>query len=125
MNPALLEMVLNLFARIFTARDAQTIYSDIIRPRLAALEKKVKFAKRDLLSKPLRTSLIAIGSLSFGLYSGLIPPVSLPIFKAGATVVGGGDFIRQLFSLGEAEKSVRNDNLYFLWKVKRMSKGKA
>ena len=106
----------------FTDQNATEIYSDIIMPQLARLDLKVKSAKRDLVKTSYRKSLAWVATLSFGIYSGFIPSN----LAAAATALGftkvAADFLEMAMNKGDIEESIRNDDMYFLWKVRQLKK---
>jgi hypothetical protein len=103
----------------FTIRDAQALYGDVIAPDLAALNKKVQKAKRDLLRKPFRSATALTGVISFGLLTGLISPDISAIATTIGLVKFGSDLVKDVMALGDAEESIKNQPFYFLWKVKQ------
>lgn len=104
----------------FTETDAKSIYDDIIRPEIASLDQKVKLSKSDLMDSARRTAISTFGALTFGIYMGLNS--SSIISMAG--VMGFSQILKELMAVGDKEKIVRDDNLYFLWKAKRLRKTK-
>jgi hypothetical protein len=102
-------------------RDAQAIYSDVIAPELARLDHAVQTARRDLLKNLARSAGAWIGAISFGMYSGL-----LPAQLVGAAQVLGltkvlADLAQTALRLGSAGDTIRNQDLYFLWRVRHAS----
>lgn len=104
----------------FTETDAKSIYDDIIRPEIASLDQKVKLAKSDLTDSARRTAISTFGALTFGIYMGLNS--SSIISMAG--VMGFSQILKELMAVGDKEKNVRDHNLYFLWKAKKLIKKK-
>ena len=100
----------------------QSIYADIIAPSLAHLDTKVKKAKKDLISKLYRPLTGAVGVMSFGLLTGLVPTDTLEIVKILGLLKFGSDFIKDTMALGDGYKSIMSDHFYFLWKVKKAGK---
>lgn len=106
----------------FTEKDARALYGDLIAPQLAKLDQKVKRAKRDLATKPLRSVTGLVGVISFGLLTGLVSPDISALVQALGLVKFGSDLIKDFMALGDKEKAIENDHFYFLWKVKRKAK---
>ncbi len=106
----------------FTRKQAEQLYSDILMPKLAYLEQKVKSAKKDLISNPIKSLLGMVGVISFGLLSGLIREDLVSIAKALGLVKVGSDLFKDLLSVNEAEKSITLDDYYFLWKIRKRKK---
>ena len=103
----------------FTESDAKSLYSDVISPTLASLDKKVKKAKRDLISKPVRALTGVVGAISFGLLTGIIPPDISAIASAIGLAKFGGDFIKDAMATGDQEDAIKEHQYYFLWKVRQ------
>lgn len=110
------------FPERFTEKDARSIYDDIIAPSLAQLDAKVNKSKKDLISKPFRSFIGIVGVISFGLLTGLVPPNTSEIVQALGLLKYGSDLIKDSMALGDAEKDIKNDHYYFLWKVKKTAK---
>jgi hypothetical protein len=100
-------------------QDAKSIYSDIIAPGLARLDKSVEASKKDLIASVIRSGTGALGAITFGLYTGIIPYEIAGIAKALGFVKFASDIIQKVMSLGDGEKTVQQEDLYFLWKVKQ------
>jgi hypothetical protein len=105
----------------FKTRDAQALYSDVIAPRLTTLEQRIQYAKRDLVVQPARSIAAFVGVISFGVYAGFIPTdiEKLAAFVGLKTIY---DISKELLSLRDAKKNIRNEDMYFLWQVKQQSK---
>jgi hypothetical protein len=104
----------------FREKEARELYSDLIAPRLAALERGIKLAKRDLVGQASRTILAVAGVISFGLYTGLIPSELAEMAKLIGITKVGTDILEKVFRLGGAKQTIQNDSLYFLWRVKHL-----
>jgi hypothetical protein len=104
----------------FSEKEARELYSDVIAPRLAALERGIKTAKRDLIGQTSRTILAVAGAISFGLYTGLIPSELAEMAKVLGVTKVGADILEKILQLGNYRQGIQNDSLYFLWKVKRL-----
>lgn len=102
----------------FTSKTAKELYSDLIAPRLATLDKRLSSAKKDLVSKVGRSVIATSGALVFGLYTGVLPAELLGMAKAFGLTKITSDLIREAMALRDAEKTIRNDELYFLWKLR-------
>jgi hypothetical protein len=108
--------------KAYTARDAQAIYSDVIAPEIARLDQKVREAKRDLVKVPLTTMIATTAVLVFGMYSGLVSSE----FKEIAGILGLSkviyDAVTKSGEFIDAEKAIRPEQFYFLWRAKHLSK---
>ena len=97
------------------------IYSDIVAPELARLDRAVRTARRDLL-KDLGRSVVAwTGAISFGMYTGLLPDQLLGAAKVlGATKILA-DLSTAMAKLISPRDGIKREDLYFLWRVRQMS----
>ncbi len=106
----------------FTARDARNLHADVIAPSLANLDRKVNEAKKDLVSAPFRSLAGIVGVISFGMLTGLIPPDIAPLAQTFGLIKFAADVVKDTMALGDKEKVIRDDQFYFLWKVKKRMK---
>lgn len=106
----------------FREKDARALHSDVIAPSIAALDIKVAQAKKDLISKPLRSVVGVVGTISFGLLTGIVPQEISEIVKALGLLKFGSDFVKDTMAIGDGENTIRQDPFYFLWKVKKLRK---
>jgi hypothetical protein len=106
----------------FSERFAKGIYSDIISPQLAKLDLKVTSAKRDLVKSSRRKTLAWAGAISFGIYAGFMPTE----LAAAATALGlskiVADLLETVMIKSDGMEAIRNEEMYFLWKVRQLSK---
>lgn len=107
---------------VFTEREARVLYSDVIAPNLASLERSVNDAKRHLRVQPIRSTIALVGVVAFGLYTGFIPTEMIEITKLLGLGKIAIDLQKEILALRDAEKTIRNEGFYFLWKVQRKSK---
>ncbi|MBZ5612527.1 MAG: hypothetical protein LAO23_00860 [Acidobacteriia bacterium] len=108
----------------FTERDARLLYSEVIAPRLASLELRIKSAKRDLITSAYRPIVGWVGAMSFGIYSGLIPAQLAGLATAVGFTQAASNILQKAMALGDCEQQARTNDLYFLWKVQRKAKKK-
>lgn len=106
----------------FTERNAREIYDEILKPELNRLEKKIKRAKRDLISQTARSLVASVGAISFGFYTGFLPELSMLAKAAG--IVLAKDVIQKTMATGDSDASIENEDLYFLWRMGKISKTK-
>jgi hypothetical protein len=111
-------------ATAFTEKEAQEVYSDVIAPRLTLLDRRVSIAKRDLMSKPLRSLVGLAGAITFGIYTGIIPAELAEIARTIGFTKLGADILEKIMAVGDSKKAIREDHMYFLWKVHRKTKRK-
>jgi len=103
----------------FSEADARAIYQDILRPRLAHLNQKVKTARKSLVKTSATKILAWTGAITFGLYTGFLPTELAGLAKALGLTKVLAELTENLMSQRKIEKVIQNEDLYFLWKVKR------
>jgi hypothetical protein len=106
----------------FTEKDAQAVYADIIQPRLATLDAKIHGAKIALSRDGVRKVVGWTGAISIGIYADIF--TANPLLE-GAAVLGavkvGAELIETIMAKSDSKKTIRKDDLYFLWRVKEMA----
>ncbi|MCE5187293.1 MAG: hypothetical protein LLF76_14335 [Planctomycetaceae bacterium] len=106
----------------FTEQNARNLYLDVIEPSLSKLNRTVTLSRKVFKKQLYRPVLGLVGTISFGVTTGLIKPE----LGAIATFAGLGsclpDMINQILKLGDAEDAIQNEPFYFLWKVKQKAK---
>jgi hypothetical protein len=106
----------------FNEADAKALYSDVLRPKLAELENKVGKGRRLLIKGSRRKILAWTGAISFGVYMGLLPQgLAAAAAFLGLTKVLA-DFTEGLMNKSDIDESARGHNMYFLWRLKKMSR---
>lgn len=103
----------------FSEADACAIYQDILRPRLAHLNQKVKTARKSLVKTSATKILAWTGVITFGIYTGFLPTELAGLAKALGLTKVLAELTENLMSQRNIEKVIQNEDLYFLWKVKR------
>ena len=108
----------------FTERHARELYGDELEPSLARLDLKLRNAQSTMVKTARRKVSIWVGAITFGLFSGLIPSG----LAAAAKVLG---LTKVVSDLGESvlqarvdEDTIRNEDMYFLWKVRKASRSR-
>lgn len=104
----------------FTEKDARALYSDVIAPQLATLDRCVSLAKRDLVKTASRSIIAVVGAISFGLYTGFIPSQFADMAKAVGFTKIVADILEKSIPIGKSIDDIKNEDLYFLWKTKRL-----
>lgn len=105
-----------------TERDAELIYLDIVRPRLAELDLVIKNANVSFRKSVFRKALSWTGSISVGILAGIY---SQPIVTGAAAfnaIKTGAEIIDEVLNKSDTENALKNDDFYFLWKVKESSR---
>lgn len=108
-----------------TESHARQLYSDVLLPALASIDKRVSAAKRDLVQGALKRSAAWIGAISFGMYSGLVPTDLSALAGSLGLLKVLQESGEMLLSTATAESTVRTDPMFFLWKVRQKSKSKS
>jgi len=103
----------------FSEADARAIYQDILRPRLAHLNQKVKTARKSLVKTSATKILAWTGAITFGLYTGFLPKELAGLAKELGLTKVLAEITENLMSQRKIEKVIQNEELYFLWKVRR------
>ena len=101
-----------------TERNAIELYSDVIEPRLAALDKKVKVADKTLFRDTVSNALSWSGVISFGMFSGILP-TEFNLILYGLGIKAATDLIGKTVGKVNSKESIETDQMYFLWKVKK------
>ena len=115
---AINQAILSCTTSELNEREAKKIYSDIIAPKLAKLDKKVNEAKRDI-TKSLFSSLVAgIGIIAFGQYSGFLTNDLIKIAEFLGISKVFQDTASNAKDYFDSQRNIRSDNFYFLWKVR-------
>jgi hypothetical protein len=108
--------------KTFNAAHAKQLYSDVVEPELARLEKMVSSTRRDAINSSLKGSAILVFALTFGLYFGVIPTE----FAEAAKIFGVGKATLDLASRAsdalDPARSITKERFYYLWRLKRASR---
>ena len=106
----------------FTARDAQALYSDVIAPKLTALDSKVKSARKKLLKDTGLNIFAWVGAISFGIYAGFVPADLVAAAQALGLTKVVAELLKLTFDRTDVTKDIRNEDMYFLWRVRRAAR---
>lgn len=104
-----------------TQRDAQAIYADIIQPRLAALDAKIRAAKRRFVKKSMREILGWTGAISFGYYTGIFTGSPFAGAAAFGAAKAGAELLESTMTKSDVKETIKQDDMYFLWRVKELA----
>jgi hypothetical protein len=107
--------------RALTERDAQAIYGDIIQPRLAMLDARVKNAKRAFLKKSMREVVGWTAAITAGIYTGLFTGNPVTGAAAFGAAKAGAKFVQQTMTRSDVSEDIRNEEMYFLWRVRELA----
>ncbi len=105
----------------FTERDAQAVYADILQPRLASLSAKISKADKSLFKGVVRKIAGWTGAISVGFLTGIFTTPLAGAAAFGATKIGA-EVIEETMAKSDKKETISQDELYFLWKVKELSK---
>jgi hypothetical protein len=106
----------------FTQKDAKAIYNEYLEPQLALIDKKVKQARKNLI-KGVGVKVFSYASaISLGIYTGFLQKDLASI----ASTLGLANILAQItqntLDNSDTEEPVRNESMYFLWKVREHAK---
>ena len=105
----------------FTERDAQALYSDVIQKKLSQLNNKVSRAKRHFQKDSRRKIIGWVGAISAGFLTGLVTSNFLAGSMAFGSVKAGAELIDGIMSKSDSEESIKDEDMYFLWRVKKLA----
>lgn len=107
--------------KTFTKREAKQLYLDEIKPQVDKLDRKVSTI-RSVAAKKLATDIaVSTSAVAIGLFIDIIPPVIKNVLTAWG-IFQGKDIPDSVHKISAAEDEIRNENLYFLWKIKKKRK---
>jgi hypothetical protein len=100
---------------------ANQLYSDIIQPKVLKLDKRISAIRKSAILRSLAEVALSAGSLTFGLYGNYLPAA----FQAALVAIGLTSAVTTAKSLPKiigTPPEIKNENLYFLWKLSKKSK---
>ena len=102
----------------FTENDAREIFGDMIEPKLAQLNTKVKAAQKSLIKNTVSKIAGWGAAISFGWYAGLLPTD----LATAATALGLTKIVAELtesiLSKSNTGDTIQDEPMYFLWKLR-------
>ena len=101
-----------------TKRDAESIYKEILEPELARLNQKFNSARKSIFKKSRAGVLGWTAAISAGFYFGFVESSLIAAAQALGLTKVAADLATGLIS-SSGEEAIRNENLYFLWKVRQ------
>jgi len=107
-----------------TPRIARGIYQDIIRPKLAILDQRVKKAQRKLVKGTVFKAASWTAAIAFGLYTGILPESLVKAAAALGMTKVLADTIEGVLGEANSEEDIQTSDMYFLWKVKQQKEKK-
>lgn len=103
---------------LLSERDAKALYHDLIEPQLSLIDAKVKAARRQLIKGTRRKLLGWTAAISFGIFTGFLPTGLAAAAALGLTKILA-EFLEDLMTKSDAEETIRSQEMFFLWKVKK------
>lgn len=100
--------------KCITKVEAEQIHSDIIKPKLDILNNKMQNIRRTAKRGLLKDVSVLVTSAVIGLCSNVLPLQIGAVIGAGVTMRG---MVERIAGLVETPQEIRNDNMYFLWKI--------
>lgn len=114
--------LLNKIEKGTSEEDINEIIRSEINTEVNKLDSVFKNNKKKFANSFMRKSIIGTAFISVGMFSGLVPP---NVGQALATI-GGYNFVNALskdaFNMFKPPKEVENNNYYFVWKLKKISR---
>jgi hypothetical protein len=106
----------------FTKKDAKAIYSEYLEPQLIRIDQKVKQAKRHLIKGVGVKVLSYASAISLGIYTGFLQRDLVSIASALGLANILAELTQGVLNDSDTEEPIRNESMYFLWKVRQQSK---
>jgi hypothetical protein len=104
-----------------SAKIAEQIYSDSIQPKVRRLNKRISSIRQSAILRSLTGVALSTSSLIFGLYGNYLPP-TLQAALISLGVTSAVNTVKSFPTITKIPAEIRNDNLYFYWKLSKMSK---
>ena len=101
----------------FSKQDAAALFKEVIEPELARLNRKVTSASKSVFRKSGAGMLGWAAAISAGFYFGFIESSLLAAAKAFGLTKIAADLIGT-----SAQDTIRNESMYFLWKVQHRAR---
>jgi hypothetical protein len=100
---------------------AKQIYSDIIQPKVLRLDERISKIRASAILRSLSKVALSASALVFGLYGNYVPSEIRP-FLISYGLLEAASTVKSIPDITKAPAEIRNDNLYFLWKLSKKSK---
>ncbi len=100
---------------------AKEIYEDAIRPNVARLDRKLASIRKSSIARSIKYLAISTALLSFGLCAN-IPYQSLVTALVSLGLITGLKTIDSIHDTVSIPEEIKNNNLYFLWKISKKAK---
>jgi hypothetical protein len=106
-----------------SAKMAKDLYADVIQPELGRLDRRLREGRRNPIRAAARSALGWTAVLSFGFYTGLVPSELAAAAKALGLTKIAADLVNQASTALAAERDIRQESFYFLWRVRKLARG--
>jgi hypothetical protein len=107
---------------VVSDREAKEIYIDLLKPQLDALQAKAVTMNRAQIRKGALKVAATTAIMGLGIYTGLLPSEIAPLVKAVGGLNVARDIVETIASIKDEPAEVRNHNLYFLMRLRQISK---
>ncbi len=107
---------------IMPEKAVRQLHNDIVNPEIARLEQALGESKRDLIKTPLVSAAGVIAAIGIGTYFGLLAGEIAAIGKALGLGKVTYDAVSKTGELLDTKKSIRQENYYYLWKVRHAAR---
>lgn len=104
----------------FSEKEAASVYQQVIEPELARLNQKVKTAQTSIFKKSRAGALGWAAAISAGFYFGFVESSLIAAARALGLTKVAADLASGLIATS-GEDSIRDENMYFLWKVRHFA----
>jgi hypothetical protein len=102
-----------------SAKDARSLFADVIQPELGRLDQSVSQAKKDLVVAPLSSAAGITAAIGIGALSGMLAVEFMAVAKALGLGKVIYDAVKGTIGLGDIRKGIRQEPYYYLWRVRR------
>ncbi len=102
--------------------DAKQIYSDVIQPKVRQLDNRISRIRKSSIMKSIPDVVISTGALTLGLCASFVSPILQTALVSLGLVESAKVIFKALPSTLTTPGEIRNDNLYFLWKLSKKAK---
>ena len=106
-----------------TETEAREIYTDLLKPRLDELENQATNLRKSQLKKGLTKVVATFAVIGVGIYGGILPAHLAELVKAIGGFSVTKDLAETIGALQRNPTEIRNNNLYFLLRLKQAGRG--
>ena len=106
----------------FGKADAKQLYGDVIAPSVAKLDQAFKGSIRNVLKGSAAKVVAWAGAITFGIYAGFLPGELAQVAAVLGLTHVLADIGEPLVSLGYKKHEIASGEMYFLWRVRQLSR---